>query len=317
MKRVIVLLLYVTIQYFCSSSPVTHLKILNIASTYTNRTIKQLKPMKQSSFRRFVNQVFCSNPWFMINIDAFLFLDDFIKLIVGSECLHTFPGWMIPFKASEKNIKPAHNSLRVWGGGGVRKVTILSSILGLGRMRWRRERAHKRPHRKSIAEPGLKLLTSLIPTSSPGSQEQNQQMSPSYPLSTPCFICNPLNVELVLSQRKSCFMAGMGKVDIALQVIGCDRWQNKGEGKFCSVLLSQNGRWTLYWLKWTTADLGLYKSCRCHKNSKTTHKTLQMPGTVTKRAEGGYFSRVIHWKHARKPPVTFASRPTWPLLCLN
>lgn len=121
----------------------------------------------------------------MINIVAFLFLDDFIKLIVGSECLHTFPGWMIPFKASEKNIKPAHNSLHVWGGGGVRKVTILSSILGLGRMRWRHERAHKRPHRKSIAEPGLKLLTSLIPSSSPGTQEQNQQMSPSYPLSTP------------------------------------------------------------------------------------------------------------------------------------
>lgn len=53
----------------------------------------------------------------MINIDAFLFLDDFIKLIVGSECLHTFPGWMIAFKASKINIKPDHNSFRVWGGG--------------------------------------------------------------------------------------------------------------------------------------------------------------------------------------------------------
>lgn len=37
-------------------------------------------------------------------------------------------------------------------------------------------------------------------------------------------------------------MAEMGKLDIALQVIGCNRWQNKGVGKFCSVLVSQNGR---------------------------------------------------------------------------
>lgn len=310
MKRVIVLLLYVTIQYFCSSSPVTHLKILNITSTYTNRTIKQRKPMKQSLFHRFVNQVFCSSPWFMINIDAFLFLDDFIKLTVGSECPHTFPGWMIPFKASEINIKPAHNSLRVWGGGGVRKVTILSSILGLGRTRWRRERAHKRPYRKSLPEPGPKFLTSLIPTLTPGSREQNQQMSPSYPLNTPCFICNPLKVELVLSHRKLRFMAEMGKLIIALQVIGCDHWRNKGVGEFCSVLLSQYDRWNLRWLKRTTADLRLYKSCWYYENSKATHKALQMPGMVTKQAEGGYFSRVIHWKHAGKPPATFASRPT-------
>lgn len=159
MKRVIVLLLYVTIKYFCSSSPVTHLKRLNITSTYTNRTIKQLKPMKQSLFCRFVNHVFCSNPKFMINISAILFTDllIFVKLILGSECPYTFPGCMILFKASEINIKPSHNSVGRGRGGGVREVTILNSILGLGKMRWKHERTYKRPHRKSLSEPRLKL----------------------------------------------------------------------------------------------------------------------------------------------------------------
>lgn len=52
----------------------------------------------------------------MINIDAILFPDDFIKLILGSECLPAFPGWMMLFKASEINIKPAHNSVCVGRG---------------------------------------------------------------------------------------------------------------------------------------------------------------------------------------------------------
>lgn len=52
----------------------------------------------------------------MININAIFFTDDFIKLILGSECLYTFPGYMILFKASEINIKPSHNSVCVWEG---------------------------------------------------------------------------------------------------------------------------------------------------------------------------------------------------------
>ena len=93
----------------------------------------------------------------MININTIFITDDFIKLIPGSECPYTFPVCMILFKASEINIKPSHNSVCVGGGGGVREVTILNSILGLGKTRWRHERAHKRPHRKSLSEPRLKL----------------------------------------------------------------------------------------------------------------------------------------------------------------
>lgn len=113
--------------------------------------------MKQNSFCRLVNHMFCSNPKFMINTSAILFTGDFVKLVLGSGCPCTFPGCMILY------IKPSHNSACVWGGGGVREVTILNSILGLGKKRWKREKAYKRPHRKSLLEPRLKLWLSRFP----------------------------------------------------------------------------------------------------------------------------------------------------------
>lgn len=77
----------------------------------------------------------CSSPKFVINTSAILFTGDFVKLILGSECPYTFPGGRVLFKPSKVNIKPSHNSVCVWGGGGVREVMILVSILGLGKMR--------------------------------------------------------------------------------------------------------------------------------------------------------------------------------------
>lgn len=105
------MLLYVTIKYFCSSSPVTHLKRLEHHFHVHNGTTEQLKPVKRSLFRRFVNHVLSFDPKLIISINAVFFTHDSIKPVLGSECPYTLPGRMILCKASEINTKPSHSSV--------------------------------------------------------------------------------------------------------------------------------------------------------------------------------------------------------------
>lgn len=116
----------------------------------------------------------------MINIDAILFPDDFIKLILGSECLHAFPGWTMLFKASEINIKPAHNSVCV-GRGRCSKSDDFELHFRLGQNKVETRKSLQEAMQKIVTRAKAETLTAPVPILAPGSLEQSWQMSPSYP----------------------------------------------------------------------------------------------------------------------------------------
>lgn len=147
------------------------------------------------------------------------------------------PVYMILFKASEINIKPPHNSVCVCvcvcGGGGVREVMILNSILGLGKMMWKHERAYKGPHRKSSSEPRLKLwlpdphLISWLP----GAKLANVPFLHLHTLSTSCFICTlPKRGSLFFSRENDALWQKWGNQMLLYRK--CDHWHKKAGGNF-------------------------------------------------------------------------------------
>lgn len=144
------------------------------------------------------------------------------------------PVYMILFKVSEINIKPPHNSVCVCvcvcGGGGVREVMILNSILGLGKMMWKHERAYKGPHRKSLSEPRLKLWLPWSPSRLLTAWSKTCKcplFTPPHPEHILLHLYPAQKGEFVLLQGKWCIMAEMGKPDVAMQKM----WPLAQEGR--------------------------------------------------------------------------------------